>query len=232
MTASLKIQQLSSLQKKEVRAYTFLVGLVICGLAGSLITASKIVYFGINFPFSNLVFSIFTYPIVDCICELWGKQAARQALWFGLGGQLLLTLIIQLSIMAPHATFWHLQTEYQKTLSIGLNVVMASCIAFAISQVLDIVVYQKLKEFCQGKKLWIRSNLSTYLGQAVDSILFVNIVFYHLDQKTNIMLGSIMVKVILSFLMTPIVYLIVYGVHRYLDSHTLAFKAEHDVNLI
>lgn len=55
---------------REIRVYIFLTCLVICGLAGSLITAPKIVHFGINFPFSNIVFSILTYPIIDCICEL------------------------------------------------------------------------------------------------------------------------------------------------------------------
>lgn len=64
----------SQVQSKEIRAYVILTTLVICGLAGSLITGSKIIHMGINFPFSNIVFSIFTYPIVDCICELWGKK--------------------------------------------------------------------------------------------------------------------------------------------------------------
>lgn len=218
-----------SLQKKEIRAYVFLTSLVICGLAGSLITAPKIVHFGINFPFSNIVFSILTYPMVDCICELWGKQAARQAVWFGLSSQILVTLIIQLSIIAPHSSFWHLQSQYQLILSTGIKVLMASLIAFATSQILDIFVYQKIKEISQGKKLWLRSNLATYLGQTIDSIIFVSIVFFSYDQKLNILVGSILVKIILSFLMTPIVYIIIYAVNSYLDSNTMAFKVEKEV---
>lgn len=215
------------LYKKEVRAYIFLTSLVICGLAGSLITAPKIVHFGINFPFSNIVFSIFTYPIVDCICELWGKQAARQAIWIGLGSQVLIALIIQCSIMAPHPSFWNLQSEYKLILATGINVVIASLIAFAASQLLDIMVYQKLKELSKGKKLWIRSNLATYLGQSIDSILFVNIVFFNSTQKINLLLGSILIKIFLSFLMTPVVYLIIHVAHKYLDANTLAFKIEN-----
>ena len=218
------------LYKKDVRVYILLTSLVICGLAGSLITAPKIVHFGLNFPFSNIVFSILTYPIVDCICELWGKQAARQAIWIGLSSQVLITLIIQCSIMAPYPSFWGSQSEYQLILSTGINVVIASFIAFATSQLLDIVVYQKLKEISKGKKLWIRSNLSTYLGQTLDSILFVNIVFFNSHQKINLLLGSILVKIILSFLMTPIVYLIIYVAHKYLDSNTLAFKTENTLS--
>ncbi len=45
------------------------------------------------------------------------------------------------------------------------------------------------------------------------------IVFHASNQKINIFIGSITVKVILSFLMTPIVYLIVIAVNRYLESN-------------
>jgi uncharacterized integral membrane protein (TIGR00697 family) len=216
--------------KREIRAYIFLTCLVVCGLAGSLITAFKIVHFGINFPFSNIVFSILTYPIVDCICELWGKQAARQALWLGLISQVLITCIIQLSIMAPHSSFWPFQSEYQTILSTGVSVVFASLLAFTISQILDIAVYQKIKEISRGKHLWLRSNISTYLGQAIDSIIFINIVFLNSNQKLNILFGSILIKITLSFLMTPIVYLIIFAVNKYLDSNTLAFKTEDEIS--
>jgi uncharacterized integral membrane protein (TIGR00697 family) len=207
----------------------FLTSLVICGLAGSLITAPKIIHFGINFPFSNIIFSILTYPIVDCICELWGKQAARQTMWFALSSQLLLAVVIQISIFAPHSSFWQLQKEYQLVLSAGASVVTASLIAFAASQMLDIVIYQKLKEYSRGKKLWLRSNLSTFLGQAIDSIIFINIIFYNSSQKLSILMGSVLVKIILSFLMTPIVYLIIYAVNKYLDFKTLAFKVKTEI---
>ncbi|TAL62916.1 MAG: VUT family protein [Legionella sp.] len=220
----------NALEFKETRAYLFLTALVICGLAASLITAPKIVHVGINFPFSNIVFSIFTYPIVDCICELWGKPIARQTVWIGLVSQVLFCVLIQLSILAPPAQQWLHQGEYQIILSTGINVVIASLVAFAISQIFDIYVYQKLKEKSLGKQLWLRSNLSTYLGQTIDSILFINIVFYNSNQKMNLILGSITIKIILSFLMTPIVYLIIHSLNRYLDNHTLAFKMEGELH--
>ena len=214
----------SPLAQKDVRAYLFLTSLVICGLAGSLITAPKVVHFGVNFPFSNIIFSMLTFPIIDCICELWGKQVARQTLWIGLGSQVLITFMIQLSIMAPHASFWHLQSEYTLVLSTGILVVIASLIAFATSQILDIVVYQKLKEISKGKRLWLRSNFSTYIGQTLDSIIFIHIVFFDSTQKINLLLGSISIKIALSLLMTPVVYMLIYTIHRYLDFNTLAFK--------
>ncbi len=154
----------SALARKEMLAYTVLTSLVICGLASAIVTATKVVHLGINFPFSNIVFSIFTYPIVDCICELWGKKLARQTIWIGLISQFIITIFIQLSIITPHADFWTIQQEYQLILSVSGNVVLASLAAFLVSQLLDVMIYQRLKEISRGKWLWLRTNISTYVG--------------------------------------------------------------------
>lgn len=211
---------------KELKAYLFLVSLVICGLVASLITAPKIVTIGhFTFTVSVVIFSIFSYPMVDCICELWGKAAARHALWIGLFCQLLFMALLQLSIYIPSAPFWPLDNAYSQTLSMGFQVAIASLIAFGISQILDVVIYQRIKEITRGNKLWLRSNISIYLGQALDSLIFVNIVFYNLPQKWHLLFGNLLVKAIVSFLMTPIVYLVIHSINRYLDFNTLAFKS-------
>lgn len=211
---------------REVRAFAILNAIVVCGLASCLICASKVVHIGIDFPCSNIIFAIFTYPVVDCICELWGKQAARQTLYFALGSQLFIAALIQLSIALPHSALWLWQDQYELVLSSSGKVIIAGIIAFSLSQMLDIYVYQRIKELTKGKWLWLRSNISTYLGQALDSLIIVMIVFADSDHKLAILLGSITVKIILSFLMTPFVYLIVITVNKYLDSKTLAFKDE------
>jgi len=215
-----------SLQTRETRAYLFLTSLVICGLACSVITASKVVDVGVSLPFSTIVFSIFTYPIVDCICELWGKRIARQTLWLGLFSQFLVMMIIQLSIIIPATDFWHLQTEYQAVLAASGTVVLASLAAFTISQILDIAVYQRIKEISHGRWLWLRSNISIYLGQTLDSFIFIMIVFHDSDKKFTILWGAVCVKMVLSLLMTPVIYLIVITTNRYLGNNTLAFRDE------
>lgn len=211
---------------KELRAYLFLLSLVVCGLVASLITAPKVVAIGnFNFTVSVVIFSIFTYPMVDCICELWGQSAARQALWIGLFCQLLFMALLQISIVIPPAPFWTMQGAYAEALSMGFKVAIASLIAFGISQILDVFVYQRIKEVTRGKKLWLRSNISIYLGQALDSLIFVNIIFYDLPEKWHILFGSLLVKAIVSFMMTPVVYIIIHTVNRYLDFKTLAFMS-------
>jgi uncharacterized integral membrane protein (TIGR00697 family) len=214
----------SLLNNRQVQVYVILLSLVICGLASATVTASKVVHFGFNFPFSNIVFSIFTYPIVDCICELWGKKTAQQTVWLALGSQLLIVFLLQLAINAPYAPFWTHQSEFASILATSGKIVSASLLAFLMSQILDIFIYQKIKNRTQGKHLWIRSNISTVIGQIIDSTIFVGIVFFASDHKAEILMGSICVKMIISVLMTPVVYFIILTANYYLNNETLAFK--------
>ena len=218
------------LENKQIKAYITLLAFIICGLAASTVTATKIINIGINVPFSNIIFSVFTYPLIDCICELWGKQLAKQTVWIALGSQIVVVALLQLSIVMPPAVFWQNQKPYEIILATSRLVVLSSVLAFASSQILDIVIYQKIKNASEGKLLWFRSNVSTWIGQIVDFAIFVSIVFSGSSYMFDILLGSIILKIIISVLMTPVVYTIVIGLDRYLDSATLAFKIKRDVS--
>jgi queuosine precursor transporter len=214
---------------QNTRAYLFLTGLVITGIIAALITAGKVIHFGVNFTFGDIVFSMLTYPIIDCICELWGKQAARRTLLLGLFSQVLLTAIIQLSIVTPPAEFWTLQPAYKATLAIGLNVLLASLLSFSVAQLIDISVFQNLKQLTRGRFLWLRSNTSLLIGQALDTFIFINIVFFDVPEKWSILLGSLVVKMIISIAMTPVVYAIVYLVNAYLGNKSQAFRVAYSL---
>ena len=203
---------------KHTKAYLFMLMLSVSGLTASNISAAKVVHIGVNFPFSNLIFSIFTFPVVDSICEVWGRRAAFQAVVFGLMSQVLFMLLIQVSILAPAASFWHLQDEYINVLSVTGKVVLASGIAFSISQVMDVMIYQRIKDWSQGRWMWLRGNVSTVIGQAIDSAIFIAIIFSTSAHKMDIFMGSMTVKITIAVLMTPFMYALVYGVRWYLTS--------------
>lgn len=218
---------MQTIHSKSLTAYLFLTMLVVSGLAACTVTAGKIAHLVVNFPFSNLIFSIFTYPIIDSICELWGRRIAIQTVLTGLAGQLLFALLIWFSIVVPASEYWSLQSEYVSVLSVTGLVVVASTLAYFISQLLDVVIYQRIRNMTHGKWMWMRSLVSTALGQAVDSVIFILIVFHDSTHKLDIFTGSITVKLLFSILAVPLVYLMVGSVRWYLDD----IQCEHKVAL-
>lgn len=215
----------ADLLQRASRAYLLLTSLVVVGMVCGMLTAQKIVHIGIDFPFGLVTFSMLTYPITDCICELWGKRAARDTLAAGLLVQLLLIILFYLAIVAPGAAGWEHQAEFALVLSTGYAVVFASLVAFVIAQLFDIVIFQNIKRITKGKWLWLRTNISVYLGQTIDTMIFVNIFFAGFENKWQLLANILLIKIVISFLMTPIVYLIVNIVNRYLDYQTQAFAS-------
>ncbi len=216
---------------KDLKAYSILLACSVTGLCLALVTATKVVHLGINFPFSNVIFALCSCPLIDCICELWGKPLAKHAVYIGLMAQVLATIILQLSIIAPSPDFYHQQSAYSHIIGSSKYVALASCIAFTVSQLLDVSIYQRLKQMTQGKWLWLRTNVSSFISQAVDSAIFIAIVFASSQHKFSLFCGSIAVKWIISLFALPLVYFIVNTVNAYLGHQTLAFRHTNEVKI-
>ncbi len=220
-----KAQHLEILTSKYGKICAVFNAFVISGLAISAVTATKVIHVGVNFPFSTIVFSMLSYPMVDCVCELFGRKSAMMAVWLGLLSQLLIVSAIQISILLPSASYWSLQAAYQKVLASSYHVVIASILAFCLSNLADVYIYQRVKIASRGKLLWIRNIVSTFFGQLIDSSIFIYIVFWHSTHKLNLLWGTMSVKMLISVAMLPVVYGIVFFVNYCLNGNTLAFKA-------
>lgn len=200
--------------------------LVFSGMAIAVVTSFKIVHLGMNFPFASIPFSFLTFPLVDCICELWGRTLARQTVFFSLLLQVVVMLFIQLSIIFPSASSWIYQRQYELVLASSKLVVVASLLAFTVAQLLDVYVFQKIRQITAGRMLWLRSIFSTLLGQTIDSIIFISIVFYNAEGQLELIGGLLVIKWIAAIITAPWIYFLVYSAHWYLNYQTLAFKVE------
>jgi hypothetical protein len=93
------------------------------------------------------------------------------------------------------------------------RVILASILAFVISQMHDIWAFDFWKKKTQGKYLWLRNNLSTAVSQFIDTTIFIFLAFYQITPKFDfdfmwqLILPYYAVKLILAFIDTPFVYL-------------------------
>ena len=189
---------------------------IICAMTSSAITAIKPVDIIVSFPFSNMIFSFFTFPIIDGICELYGKRLAYLISTLGIISQLIFVILIDLSIVAPATSQWKMRTIYTNVLSKNNLVILGTICGFLSAQFLDINIFQKIRKFTKGKYLWLRSSVSSILGQTVDSIIFITIVFWSYPNKEKLILGSVMSKSLFCLFAIPITYIVVYSIKKYL----------------
>ncbi|WP_119344861.1 queuosine precursor transporter [Facilibium subflavum] len=203
-------------QNKHIYVLLVLSMIIICAMTSSAITATKPVHLILQFPFSNIMFGLFTFPVIDAVCELYGKKQAYFVAVLGVISQMVFVFIIELSVITPSAQGWVNQSIYAEVLAKSSLVILGTFIGFLISQFFDIFIFQMLKEFSKGKQLWFRSAFSSIIGQFVDSVIFISIVFWSFPDKTSLIIGAFVSKSILSIVAIPITYAIVFGAKRYL----------------
>ncbi len=162
-------------------------------------------------PAAAIVY-VFTYPLTDVIGEVYGKKAASQTVNAGFITQLFASVFILIAIYLPPADFFSMQGEFEAILSGSFRIIVASLIAYVVSQNLDVIVFHKLKQKHGEKKLWLRNNSSTMASQLIDTTIFITIAFYG-TLPTAALLGLIVTqylfKMVVAVIDTPLVYLLV-----------------------
>ncbi|MDQ0273330.1 queuosine precursor transporter [Cytobacillus purgationiresistens] len=164
-----------------------------------------------------VVIYIFTYPIIDVIVEVYGKEEGRRTVKAGLMTQVLAIVFILITINLPAAPVFAEQASFETILSGSFRVILASLISYAISQNLVVYVFNKLKNRHGRKKLWLRNNVSVMISQLVDTTIFITIAFYGTMPTTvlgGLILSQYAFKFIASICITPLVYLVVNFVRR------------------
>lgn len=160
-------------------------------------------------PVAAIVY-VLTYPLTDVIGEVYGKDTARKTVNAGFITLLFVSVFIYIAIKLPPAAYFSYQSEFETILGGSFRIIIASLVAYVISQNLDVNIFHKLKEKHGSKKLWIRNNSSTMISQLVDTTIFITIAFYGV-MPLNVLLGLIVTqylfKLVVSILDTPLVYL-------------------------
>jgi hypothetical protein len=89
------------------------------------------------------------------------------------------------------------------------RIVFASLTAYFISQLLDVTIYSKIRQWLPADRwLWVRNNGSTMVSQAVDTAIFVSIAFWGMSYDLmQIMLSTYILKFLIATLDTPFLYL-------------------------
>ena len=203
------------MKEKKTSSQTFLVIAVVyvtCLLLSNLIAGKMwAVTNSITLPAAVILFPI-TYIFGDICTEVYGFKKARTVIWLGFGCSFFAVAVYLITIALPHPGFWENQDAYAIVLGTTPRVAAASFIGYLFGEFSNSVVLSRLKVATKGKRLWIRTILSTLVGEGLDSVIFVTISFFGtMDNSTllHMILYQYLFKVGYEVLFTPLTYAIV-----------------------
>ena len=169
---------------------------------------------------------ILPWPIVflttDLVNEYFGKKSVHFLSWLTVALILYCFLVLQIGIDLPTATISSIShAEFTSVFGQGQWIIIGSCIAFLVSQLLDAYLFSSIKAKTGNKWLWMRSTGSTVVSQLIDSFIVLGIAFYLpgiIDFNTFILSGltGYSIKLLIAIGLTPLIYLGHAAIDRYL----------------
>ncbi len=185
----------------------------------------------------TLTTGLITYPVTflltDIVCEVWGRAKANLMVITGFFMSLTSLVLIQISLILPGAPAWpasnpyfatvgDMQRAFESVFTLPGILIFASMTAYLVAQLMDVRLFHFWKRVTGGRHLWLRNNASTMISQLFDTII-VNSIFLGFGLGLDwglvakIIVASYLFKVIMAAADTPLIYLGVAIVRRYVD---------------
>ena len=153
------------------------------------------------------------FLVTDALGEKYGINHAKKAVYIGFFSLIATVIVMRMAIWFEPNQFGEEANQALITIFVPMTRVMVgSLIAYAISQLLDVHLFEHLKnKYPERNKLYIRNIGSTMISQLVDTIIFVPIAFlgfFPNDLVWDILWTTYLIKLLVAILDTPFVYII------------------------
>lgn len=200
------------LTRKQI-IFILLAGIFITNAIIAELIGGKLVEIG---PFILSV-GILPWPIVfvatDLINEYFGKSGVKKLTFLTTGLIIYSFVILFLAMIIPASGVSAVtDASFNQVFGQSMWIIVASVIAFVISQLLDAGLFHFFNRLTNGKHIWLRSTGSTVISQLFDSFIVSGIAFWLTGKVStadyiNMAGTGYAFKLILAICLTPLIYL-------------------------
>ncbi|MBX4198242.1 queuosine precursor transporter [Candidatus Parcubacteria bacterium] len=188
-----------------------LIALYVTVIVISNIVASKTIEYNLGFTTlfasaATIMFSV-TFLLTDIVNERFGKKETQRMILIALFSQIILIVFSYLVVKATPAPFFTNQLAFESIFGLVPRIVIASFIAFYISENLDAQLFHWFKRLTNGKHLWMRNVFSSLPSMFVDSTIFVLIAFWGIMPIVPLIIGLTVIKWLVGIVDIPFMYL-------------------------
>ena len=184
---------------------------ITCILVANILAAKIINIFGISLASGILVFPI-TYIIGDVLTEVYGYKKAKQVILYGFLCNLIMVVTFYIAMKLPYPAYWANQEAFEIILGNTPRILLASFIGYLVGGFSNSFIMDYIKNNSKIKYLWFRTILSTLVGEALDTTIFVLIGFLGTMNNSAVfmmLLYQLITKVLYEVLFTPVLYIII-----------------------
>lgn len=166
--------------------------------------------------------------ISSTVTQLFGEKLANKIVWWGFVPLGVSSLLMQLVLNLPASTeMLEFRPDdlvaFERVHSQLWRVWLAGPAAYLVSLLLNVWIFSKLRgSGDQGTfGLMMRGAIASALSQAIDSVIFITLAFYGVFEIKELLIGQMLAKITLSFILVPFLITGFVQLARWLDRKPL-----------
>ena len=185
--------------------------IVLANLQGPKLT----IIFGLQTSLGVIFYSSIFFA-TDVLSENYGRKEANKAVQMGFVVSIVVLVMMSLALMFQPSTrpdtaefSKSIHDAFSAILNFTPRFVIGSLLAYYISQSFDVWAFHRIKQWTQGRHLWLRNNLSTLSSQIVDTTVYSLVAWWGVvDLKTALALGAAkyVFKIVIALIDTVFLY--------------------------
>lgn len=193
------------------RKFTLLATLFCVCLIASNIFEAKIFMVGrITLTGGFLVFPL-SYIINDVLSEIYGYRNTRFVIWTAFALNAFFIAATQIVRILPEAPYGEAQEHLDFLFRMDMRISIASMAAFVCGSLLNSKVMVSMKKIQGEKGFGWRAVVSSFIGEAADSLIFFPIAFWSVGLKNMavLMITQIILKTSYEIIVLPLTWSVV-----------------------
>lgn len=165
--------------------------------------------FGMSATLGNVLFAS-SFLATDMLSECYGKKYAKKAVWAGIAFMLFFLGVSQITLLFTPNGMDLARPSLEGLFTLSFRTTIASLSMYALANITDVWLFDKLSQKFKGKKLWLRNNISTIVCNCLENFGFVFLAFYGIfpvPDLLSIALVTCVIETIIAIMDTPFLYI-------------------------
>lgn len=175
----------------------------------NIMTVKNANILGLNSTCGTVLFAS-VFLCTDILSEHFGKHESKKAVYLGVVSSIIFVISSQICLMYTPSKVDVMAGTLKDLLSLNIRVTFASIICYLGSNLLDVIIYNKIKLKTNDKYMWIRNNVSTILCNCLENFAFIFLAYvgiFNIPTIISIASATCVIESIVALLDTPFLYI-------------------------
>lgn len=181
----------------------------IASILANLLLIKSVNLLGISATLGNVLFAS-NFLATDMLTENYGYKEAKKGVKFAIMSIAIFMIVTQIALLYIPNSEDVAQSSFELLFGFVPRISLASISMFALSNIIDIRLYEFLRKKSNGKKMWLRNNICTIICNGGENFLFYIIAFLGvMDIGTilSIALSATIIEILIALCDTPFLYI-------------------------